>query len=159
MKRPDPMQGSLFGSDPQNPAPCPVPPGRVAEELPGQLFLPIVPVALPPLDVVAEAQEHALVVLRSGRFIDCAACQERGPYPCACDPYTCDVPPCQRCRGDRAGFAAYLDDGRLVCQPCSVDACARCSGSGVEPCPTRHEIGAAWCPTCHGAVDPCAACS
>lgn len=42
MKRHDPNQGSLFGSDPMNPAPVPVPPERVAAELPGQLFLPTV---------------------------------------------------------------------------------------------------------------------
>lgn len=59
MKRRDPAQGSLFGSDPQNPAPCPVPPERVAAELPGQLFLPTAPAILPTMNIIEAAQAIA----------------------------------------------------------------------------------------------------
>lgn len=53
-----PGQGSLFGGPPEAPT-LPVPPERVQEELPGQLFLPVAPPILPALDVIKAAQSIA----------------------------------------------------------------------------------------------------
>lgn len=70
MKRPDPNQGSLFGSDPARPAPVPVPPERVDAELPGQTFLPlttapqIAPVSMPAAPAVFNVTSAAT----PGRF-------------------------------------------------------------------------------------------
>lgn len=187
----DPNQGSLFGTDPQNPAPVPVPPERAAQELPGQQFLPITP--LQAADAQRQEQERIDVLAEAARILELTkplvvridrwellvtcwrnkddgrrawwwairqhGCQvsevwtrqdfetrdeakadglpvlelvaQRGAalvcfecgvaWGCSCEQVYFDVPPCQRCRCDREGYAAYDETGRLLCAPCADD--------------------------------------